>query len=269
MRQLSLIGFHESLIESSVATLQQYEHRDYPYYGCFSGGKDSVVIKRLAEIAGVSVEWHYNVTTIDPPELVLFIKRKYKDVIFNLADRNFFTAMLKKGFPTRVARWCCKEFKESKPPDGSRLIIGIRAAESPRRAANWQTFTLNRQRRGEFVCPILHWKRRDVWQFIEEQNLSYCSLYDEGYKRLGCIGCPMSGKKGRERDFARWPRYEVLWKKAFAKLWELKHGTIGPRSGKEWFGSAKFSTWEELFEWWKSDESTPDDICQGPVELFV
>ena len=79
-RQLQLQMPLYMLVQRSVALLQANAPSDgAPYYGCFSGGKDSVVIKELARMAGVPVEWHYNVI-IDPPELMRFIKQRHPDV---------------------------------------------------------------------------------------------------------------------------------------------------------------------------------------------
>ncbi len=261
-QQHTFPGWQDRLVDAALETLRHYEPTDGAYWGCFSGGKDSVVIKALASMAGVRVEWHYNVTQIDPPELVYFIKREHLNVSFDRPKRNFFTAMVAKGFPTRVARWCCEEFKESRSPVGARLILGVRAAESPRRAKAWQVFTPNRRKAGAMVNPILHWHDDDVWRFIHDADLPYCRLYDEGFKRLGCIGCPMARARDRARDFARWPGYEKLWKRAFAKLWESRHG-------KQWRGWDAFDTWQELFDWWQSDDPLPKDDCQGPLELWA
>jgi len=52
------------------------------YWLAFSGGKDSVVIKHLAEMSGVKFEAHYNLVPVDPPELVEFIRASYPDVVF-------------------------------------------------------------------------------------------------------------------------------------------------------------------------------------------
>ena len=46
------------------------------------------------------------------------------------------------------------------------------------------------------INPIIDWEDEDVWEFINQYEIPYCSLYDEGFARLGCIGCPMSGKRG-------------------------------------------------------------------------
>lgn len=138
--QRTLPGFHDRLIESSIDTLRMFDPGEWwrsradwycsPYWGCFSGGKDSIVIKELARLAGVPVEWHYNVTTIDPPELVQFIRQHHPDVIFERPKRGCYAAVASRGMPTRQCRWCCDEFKESRAPRGTRLILGVRNAES-------------------------------------------------------------------------------------------------------------------------------------------
>jgi len=241
-----------------------------PYWGCFSGGKDSCVIKELGRLAKVPVEWHYNVTTIDPPELVHFIRRQHPDVAFDRPPMNFFTfaASPKWGFPTRIARWCCEVYKERCSPLGAQLIMGIRAEESPRRAKNWRSVTWHSRSNHVVICPIVTWKKEEVWEFIRQHELPYCCLYDEGFDRLGCIGCPMAGRVGRERQFARWPGYERKWKELFRNIWERRTGTF-LKDGRQWFGNRCFTRWEEVWDWWLSDKPLPkEDECQGLLEMF-
>lgn len=70
--------------------------------------------------------------------------------------------------------------------------------------------------RGERVVnPIIDWTDEEVWDFIKSRNLSYNPLYDEGWKRIGCVGCPMQNRKERERQFERWPRYKNAYIAAF------------------------------------------------------
>ena len=107
------------MVQRAVALLQMHAPADgSPYYGCFSGGKDSVVIKELARMAGVKIEWHYNVI-IDPPELMRFIKDHHPDVEWIYATHkrgplkgqrksHFFRRIKEKLLvPTRFRRWCC------------------------------------------------------------------------------------------------------------------------------------------------------------------
>ncbi len=286
MTQQTFPAMGQSLSEKTdyaIRTLKLYNPSDGgvvkgkhvgQFYGCFSGGKDSVVVKELARLAEVPIVWHYNVTTIDPPELCRFIRRKHPDVIWERPKKHFFWMLAnKRGYPLRRTRWCCREFKEGGGNEpGTIKVTGIRAAESPRRKANWKVFTrwlrVGHSRATWMLNPILHWSAADVWQFIRERELSYCELYDEGWKRLGCIGCPMGGAVQVRREFARWPQYERAWRRAFHRLWERRRGSIitrGKRVGQQWPGFPTITTADELFEWWLSGDSCPDkddDSCQ-------
>jgi phosphoadenosine phosphosulfate reductase len=74
------------------------------------------------------------------------------------------------------------------------------------------------------VNPIVDWSTDEVWEFIKEYEIPYCSLYDEGFKRLGCIGCPMGSKAQRQAEFERWPKYKNLYMIAFQKMIERRGG---------------------------------------------
>ena len=65
------------------------------------------------------------------------------------------------------------------------------------------------QRRKTVLNPIIDWDDSEVWEFIHEYNVPYCELYDCGYKRLGCIGCPMSTHRKEELD--RYPAIKKIY----------------------------------------------------------
>lgn len=103
--------------------------------------------------------------------------------------------------------------------------------------------------------PIIEWTDTDVWEFIHEYNIPYCSLYDEGFSRLGCIGCPMARRSGREKEFARWPRYEKLYINAFEKMLEVRKA-----AGRQ---SVNWDTGKDVFNWWMEY-----DVLPGQCNLF-
>lgn len=74
------------------------------------------------------------------------------------------------------------------------------------------------------INPIIDWTTAEVWEFLKEYKVPYCSLYDEGFKRLGCIGCPMGSKEQRIREFERWPKYKNLYMVALEKMIEYRGG---------------------------------------------
>lgn len=68
------------------------------YYLAFSGGKDSVVIHALAEMARVKFKAHYHLTTVDPPELVAFIRSQYPEVEVDKPDITMWDLIVKRRY---------------------------------------------------------------------------------------------------------------------------------------------------------------------------
>lgn len=129
-------------VQIAIDRLRAFEPKDRPYWLAFSGGKDSCVILELAKMSGVKYEAHYNVTSVDPPELVRFIKKQHPEVSFDIPhDKNgkpvSMWSLLKKNSmpPTRIARYCCQELKEASGK-GTVTITGVRWAESSNRKNN-------------------------------------------------------------------------------------------------------------------------------------
>ena len=128
-------------VDKAILRLQTYEPPE-GYFLCFSGGKDSSVIKALADMAKVKYDAHYHVTSVDPPELVQFIKTEHPDVIFDYPrdkDGNRITMWnlipKKKMSPTRIVRYCCQALKEENG-NGRLKVTGVRWAESVNRKKN-------------------------------------------------------------------------------------------------------------------------------------
>ena len=69
------------------------------------------------------------------------------------------------------------------------------------------------------VNPIIDWLEEDVWEFLNDvAKVPHCCLYDQGYKRLGCIGCPMS--YNREKELERYTKYRDAYLRAFGRMLE-------------------------------------------------
>ncbi len=241
----------------AIARLREYVPVDgQPYWVGFSGGKDSVVLKAIVEKSTMAAEYHYSVTTLDPPELVRFIRKEHRDVAWDRPKKSFFHLMVERGLPMRPhGRWCCDEFKESGPTSKNRVVVlGIRWAESPRRRRDRQVIQqCYKDRTKHYLHPILEWTDNDVWDYIRTRNLPYCELYDQGFKRLGCIGCPFASQKNRDREFARYPRMAALYKKYINRFYEK-----AVTENKEWAklhssGDDLYLAWRGLIPWPKAE----------------
>ena len=273
-------------VQASIDILKMFEPHE-GYYLAFSGGKDSQCIYHLAKMAQVKFDAHYAVTSVDPPELVKFIKDNYPDVKFEIphdGDGKFVTMWnlipQKRLPPTRVVRYCCDVLKESNGKYRVTLT-GVRKSESPRRKANQGTITLpsvgkkvqkqledmnadfTRNKSGGVILnydndetknivehcyrttktlinPIIDWEENDVWEFLNSNNVPHCCLYDEGFKRLGCIGCPLSSNQ--EQELERWPKYKEHYLTAFKKMLESRKSN--GITNDEW------QTANDVMNWW-------------------
>lgn len=234
-------------VEKAIRLLKKHEYFK-GYYVAFSGGKDSIVILDLVRKAGVKHDTHFHRTTIDPPEILEFIKTHYPDVIMERPGTSIYKLILKKGFPpTRKVRYCCSLLKEI---GGKRrlVVLGIRKSESYRRKDRKEFEQSSQVKSKWFVNPILDWTDNDVWQYIHENNLPYCSLYDRGYTRIGCIMCPLQGKEGMFKDAQRFPQHFKAFINTFRKMLEKKE--------YDW------KTPEDVMYWWitgKNERTTDEE----------
>jgi phosphoadenosine phosphosulfate reductase len=234
------------------------------FYLAFSGGKDSTVCKELANMAGVKYDAWFNNTTIDAPETIHFIKKYHTDVNWNQPKTgNMFhrIATAPKLPPSRYRRWCCEEYKESTGVTNRVKIFGARADESLARKARWREITVTTWDDRPAICPIVYWTTDQVWEFIRFYNIPYCSLYDEGFERIGCVGCPLTTREKQDKEFERFPRYAAGWKRAIIKNWEKWKDIPNTKTGKPRF-QANFKSGEAFFEWWRGYRD-PDYIRGG------
>lgn len=69
------------------------------------------------------------------------------------------------------------------------------------------------------ISPIFEWTEKDVWTFLNDVvRVPHCELYDQGYHRIGCILCPMSSKKQKEREMKDFPHVKSGWLRAIKEI---------------------------------------------------
>lgn len=250
------------------------------FWLAFSGGKDSQALYHVAKMAGVKFKAHMNLTSVDPPEVIRFVKRQYPDVELIKPRMSIFEMAKKKHLlPTMRFRWCCAEFKETGGV-GKVTLIGIRKQESARRSKRNEVELGNHKFSGNFdqwseheekmvacvggkdkilVSPIIYWTERDVWEFLNENGIPHCELYDQGYTRIGCICCPMSGYRQKIWEIKRWPHVKRNWLKTIQ--WLIDNGYSFYENP-----SAEFD-----FNWWISGkpfkEFYADNVLQQKIEF--
>ena len=228
----------QAIDSEAIDFIQQNEPADVGYTLGFSGGKDSCVVFDLVQRAGVKFKAIYHNTTVDPPQLIQNMKENYPSVQIVNPTYTMWELIVKKGFlPTRQIRFCCDYLKEGRgTTTDSNLITGVRAAESRKRSTQPR---IGRYRKIQQFRPILSWSDNDVWSYIHERELKFCSLYLEGFKRLGCIGCPMTGRAQVKFEFEFFPKQRLMWLHAAERLFDA--GKVDRFNS----GQAYFEHWVE------------------------
>lgn len=275
----------EKLEEEAIAFIRNAEKLalrmdERGFHVAFSGGKDSQVLLALVEMSGVKHHAEMQVTSVDPPNLMKFVRKHYPQVKLNLPKMNMRQLILKKGMlPTRIARFCCQALKEHAGA-GTVTCIGIRAAESSKRAKRHPIEIVGHrvgyeiqddkliekitdaglpfepQAKSTVYCvggkdkvvisPIFDWSDQDVWDFIKEHNMPYCDLYDMGFHRIGCLFCPLANIKEKRRELEMFPLFaERVYINSIREL--IKQGKFD-----------KFTSAEQVFEWWISGENAQE-----------
>lgn len=281
---------HIAIERFQAASDMSLMHYGQPLIITDSGGKDSAVIKELARRAGIPFEVMHNHTTADAPETVRFIRseaKRFEDLgikyTINMptykGKRTSMWSLIPQKLmpPTRLVRYCCSVLKETGGA-GRFIATGVRWAESASRKNNRGIYEKNgdtehriilnndnddrrmlfencRLKAKRTVNPIIDWTDDDVWDFLTSDDAPPCNpLYCEGWKRVGCVGCPMAGKAGREFGFARFPKYKDLYMLAFRNM-------LDERAAR-----GKYINWEtpqDVFNWWMEY-----DVLPGQVDLF-
>lgn len=273
-----------------MASEMSLHHYGKPLVCTYSGGKDSDVMLELFKRSGIPYEVHNNHTTADAPQTVRHIRETFHrleqagvpckiNIPMYDGERTSMWKLITKKLipPTRWVRYCCEVLKENGVKNRY-ISTGVRWAESTKRktrgefekvgktrkdAENFSTVMLlednDSKRRMTELCmqkntmtvnPIIDWTDMEIWEFIRSENILVCDLYGYGYDRVGCVGCPLAGKK-RYREFADFPSYKKLYLHAFERMLEERS-----RRGKE-------STWssaEEVFLWWMEDDNIPGQM---------
>lgn len=237
-RKASLPGMADEIEQEAIDFLREHEPEE-GYQLCFSGGKDSIVLRHLADLAGVKYTALFNCTTLDPPEVYAFIKKHYPDTVWHYPRKNFFKMIETNGPPWRKARWCCRALKESGDlPGYTSLLIGIRAEESTRRAARPRIQVSTGKRNVTFYAAIHKWKEWQIWEHIERYGLAYPSLYDNGFSRIGCKLCPLAfgtsaaAIAATKRKKEMYPRFVARFEAAIER-WFVRINAARKAAGKK------------------------------------
>nr|DAK83821.1 MAG TPA: phosphoadenosine-phosphosulfate reductase [Caudoviricetes sp.] len=283
---------HSAIELLKVASEMPLKLYKQPLVITYSGGKDSDVLLHLAGKAGIPYEALHSLTTADAPETVRHVWATFRRLelqgvpctidthktqdgrnvtMWNLIPRKLMP-------PTRLMRYCCTELKEG-GGKGRFIATGVRWAESVKRKNRGmlevqhsdirKRLTLmndNDESRMAFescqlkgkrvVNPIVGWQEADIWDYVSAEHICMNPLYDCGWKRVGCIGCPMAGKH-RITEFARYPKIKAAYVRAFDRM-------LAERQKRGL--SCNWQTGVDVMHWWMEDGVLPGQMIFEGME---
>ena len=279
----------ERLKMASDMSLRLYKQ---PLVVTYSGGKDSDVLLHLAEASGIPFEVLHSLTTADAPETVWHVRDTFRRLeltgvkcdidahtnpdgtrttMWNLIPRKLIP-------PTRLKRYCCAELKETSGR-GRWIATGVRWAESQKRKSRGVMETLHRDKSKRLtlmndndesrmlmencqlkgtrtINPIIDWTESDVWDYASAEKICMNPLYECGWKRVGCIGCPMAGKN-RKVEFASYPKIKAAYVRAFDRMLAERQKRGLP---------CNWQTGEDVMHWWMEDGVLPGQMVLEGME---
>lgn len=270
-----------------LASAMSERYYKKPVLLCYSGGKDSDVLLELAKRSGVKFEVQHSHTTVDMPQTVYHIRDVFYDLEkqgikckINYSEMTMWQLIVHKKFPpTRVARYCCDYLKEQ-VGSNRHILTGVRWAESTKRKSRGIFEEINRNKSKKIVLsngnddkrlltekcqmqaktvtnPIIDWTDKEITDYIRSEKIKINPLYCHGYRRIGCIGCPMASKKMRLKEFADFPTYKKAYIRAFDKMLDVRKAS-GLQNNEKW------ASGYAVFQWWIENH----DYIDGQMSMF-
>lgn len=276
----------------SIMRLKEAEQMSMHYYNqppliCYSGGKDSEIIIDLALKSGIDFEAQHSHTTADAPETVYHIRKRFKNLeekgikcTINFphykGERTSMWDLIPKNKmpPTRLMRYCCSVLKETAGQNRC-IVTGVRRAESVKRKSSGIIESRHRDINKRIIinndndekrqivehCQmqskiayniIADWDNDTVKDYIDSEHIECNLLYQCGFCRVGCIGCPMAGTARRKFEFARYPKYRDMYIRAFDKMLDIRK--TENKNNYSWNSGI------DVFHWWMQDSVLPGQL---------
>lgn len=215
-------------VDQSIRLIQSYNQWK-PLTLAYSGGKDSECVRYLCKLAKVPITIVHNCTTIDYPGTLSQCQKV--GAIIQRPKLSFYQLVAKKGLPSMFRRFCCQYLKEMYIADT--LLLGVRKDESVKRDQRYyepsSCRAFSKQKHCEQVLPIIMWNTDNLSEFIQDNNIILHPHYYVNGKldvsqRVGCIGCPLQGDRGRS-NYLAFPQFLRLLAKAY-KHYVDKHKAV-------------------------------------------
>lgn len=229
----------------------------------FSGGKDSQVIYDLCKRAGIKFKAYYNVS-FESNVTKKFIRENYPEIIWRKDHKFGFIENIIKNYggllPTQQIAFCCKDYKHNPRYVDECSIIGVRKAESQKRAKRTVLSLKNKRIKKKLqteaseyfldkcqsigtqsiiqLLPIVEWSDKEVWDYIKKYNIPINPEY-RNQNRIGCIVCPKANFSRNYKALLKYPKLIDAFIKAKETNvrcdWKITKDNINYREDKVYY----------------------------------
>ncbi|MCK9431113.1 MAG: phosphoadenosine phosphosulfate reductase family protein [Candidatus Omnitrophica bacterium] len=125
--------------------------------------------------------------------------------------------------PFDISDKCCYYLKK-KPfnqLNKQGALVGIKATDSQLRTISYQKFGCINVGKKQ-ALPLSIWTKDDIWNFIKQNSIPYCNIYDKGEKSTGCAYCGF----GCSFDTTRFARLKEREPKRYKIMMSIKNNGI-------------------------------------------
>ncbi|MGZ0050384.1 phosphoadenylyl-sulfate reductase [Brevibacillus gelatini] len=182
-------------------------------YSCSFGAEAMVLIdmisgvKKDARVTFLDTHLHFPETY----ELIENVRARYPDLQLTIKEPELSLAEQAAEYGDEL--WatkpdlCCHLRKvqpmESVLKGTVAWMSGLRREQSATRA-DVQFVNRDEKFQSLKICPLIHWKAEEVWQYIRGFGLPYNVLHDQSYPSIGCAPCTRPVKPGEDERAGRW-----------------------------------------------------------------
>jgi len=185
-------------------------------YACSFGAEGIVLIDLISKVSK-----HAHVVFLDTGlhfketyELIEKVKEKYPTLKIELKQPNISLQEQENQYGgelwDRNPNQCCQLRKIIPLTEvlSSKIawVSGLRREQSPTRK-NTQYVNKDEKFKLVKICPLIHWKWEDVWNYISLNKLPYNELHDKNYPSIGCAPCTQAVINDDPRS-GRWANHQ-------------------------------------------------------------
>ncbi|GEN33903.1 phosphoadenylyl-sulfate reductase [Aneurinibacillus sp. UBA3580] len=182
-------------------------------YACSFGAEGMVLVDLIsrvrpdARIVFLDTHFHFKETY----EVIKRVKAKYPKLRIEMKEPSLSAEEQAAQYGPELWKtdpdMCCRLRKlqplEEVLQGAVAWLSGLRREQSPTRA-HTQFVNIDRRFESIKICPLIHWKWDDVWNYIKLYHLPYNELHDKGYPSIGCEYCTLPVEGGGDSRAGRW-----------------------------------------------------------------